>query len=334
MAESLASSNFILSVDPQAPPPGLAGAVVAIGNFDGVHRGHRAVICRARALAQKLGRPCAVLTFEPHPADVFAGVPTIFRLTSRDAKAHRLRELGLDGMFVLTFDAGLAARDAESFLQDILLRRLGAAGVVVGYDFHFGAKRSGTPAFLRQRGAELGLTVEIVEKVTADEEGSIEAVSSTATRDALRSGDVETAAALLGHPWSVTGEVVHGAKLGRTLGYPTANLALDENCGLRHAIYAVEVELDGARLKGVASFGRRPTVDNGPPLLEIHIFDFDGDLYGREIEVFLLAYLRPEEQFPSLDALLEQIRRDDAQARRLLAAHDEKLSRNFAPWLR
>ena len=144
----MASSKFILSVDPQAPPPDLAGAVVAIGNFDGVHRGHRAVICRARALAKKLGRPCAVLTFEPHPADFFAGVPTIFRLTSRDAKAHRLRELGLNGMFVLSFDAALAGLDAEGFLKDILLRRLGATGVVVGYDFHFGAKRFGDAGFL------------------------------------------------------------------------------------------------------------------------------------------------------------------------------------------
>jgi riboflavin kinase/FMN adenylyltransferase len=328
------SDTFILSVDPDAPPPGLAGAVVAIGNFDGVHRGHRAVIFRAKVLAKKLGRPCAVLTFEPHPADFFARAPIIFRLTSRDAKAHRLADLGLDGMFVMSFDAALAGLDAESFLQDVLLRRLGAAGVVVGYDFHFGAKRSGTPDFLRRRGAELGLNVEIVEKVTADEEGSIEAVSSTATREALVSGDVAAAAALLGHPWSVTGEVIHGAKLGRVLGYPTANLALDENCRLRHAIYAVEVDVDGARLKGVASFGRRPTVDNGPPLLEIHIFDFDGDLYGKAIEVFFLAFLRAEEKFPSVEVMLEQIRRDEAQARLILAAHDEKLSRNSARRLR
>jgi riboflavin kinase/FMN adenylyltransferase len=312
--------TFILSVDPLAPPLGLAGAVVAIGNFDGVHRGHRAVISRAKKLAKRLGRPCAVLTFEPHPADFFARAPTIFRLTSRDAKAHRLAELGLDGMFVMSFDAALAGLDAETFLKDILVRRLGAGAVVVGYDFHFGARRAGTPDFLRTRGPELGLTVEIVEKVVADEEGSIEAVSSTATREALQLGDVAAATALLGHAWSVTGTVIHGAKLGRTIGYPTANLALDQTCGLRHAIYAVEVDVDGERLKGVASFGRRPTVDNGPPLLEIHIFDFDGDLYGKEIEVFFLAFLRAEEKFPSLDAMLEQIRRDEAQARRILAA--------------
>jgi len=298
--------------------------VVAIGNFDGVHRGHRAVIARAKALARKLGRPCAVLTFEPHPADYFARQSMIFRLTPRDAKAHRLAELGLDGMIVLTFAPTLAGLDAESFLREILLRRLGANAVVVGYDFHFGAKRSGTPEFLRVRGPQLGLTVEIVDKVVADDEGSLDAVSSTATREALALGDVAGAAALLGHPWSVTGRVIHGAKLGRTLGYPTANLTLEETCRLRHAIYAVEVQVEGKaegkRLKGVASFGRRPTVDNGPPLLETYIFDFDGDLYGKEIEVFFVAFLREEEKFPSLDAMLEQIRRDEAEARRILAA--------------
>lgn len=316
--------NFILSVDPQQPPEPLAGAVVAIGNFDGVHRGHRAVIARAQALARRLGRPCAVLTFEPHPADYFGGAGTIFRLTSRDAKAHRMAELGLDGMFVLTFDSGLAGLDAESFLREILLRRLGAGAVVVGYDFHFGARRSGTPAFLRETGPKLGIAVEIVEKVLADEEGSLDAVSSTATREALQCGDVRAAAALLGHYWSLTGPVVHGAKLGRQLGFPTANLAVDPSCRLRHAIYAVEVALDGGaplgrRLKGVASFGRRPTVDNGPPLLEVYIFDFSEDLYGRDIEVYFVAFLRPEAKFESLDALIEQIRRDEAQARKILA---------------
>jgi riboflavin kinase/FMN adenylyltransferase len=205
-------------------------------------------------------------------------------------------------------------------LREILIGRLGASGVVVGYDFHFGARRSGTPAFLRERGPELGLSVEIVEKVVADEEGSLEAVSSTATRAALEQGDVAGAAALLGHPWSISGEVIHGAKLGRQLGYPTANIAADPSCRLRHAIYAVEVEIDDRRLKGVASYGRRPTVDNGPPLLEVYIFDFAGDLYGKQIEVFFIAFLRGEEKFDSLDALLEQIRRDEAEARRILGA--------------
>ena len=286
--------KFLLSIDPQTPPPGLTGAVVAIGNFDGVHRGHRVVIARAIALAHRLGRPCAVLTFEPHPVDFFGRGGGIFRLTSREAKAHRMAELGLDGMFVLTFDTALASLDAERFLQDVLLRRLGAGAVVVGYDFHFGAGRSGTPAFLRDAAPKLGIQVEVVEKIVADEEGSLEAVSSTATREALERGDVRGAAALLGHAWSLTGEVIHGAKLGRQLGYPTANLAVEASCRLRHAIYAVEVNLDGRRLKGVASFGRRPTVANeGPTLLEIYLFDFSEDLYGRDIEVFFIDFLRP-----------------------------------------
>jgi riboflavin kinase/FMN adenylyltransferase len=310
--------RFILSVDPMRPPEGLEGAVVAIGNFDGVHRGHRAVIFRAKQLALRLGRPCAVLTFEPHPADFFGRGEQIFRLTSRDAKAHRLAELGLDGMIVLTFDAGLAGLDAESFLTEILVRRLGVGAVVAGYDFHFAAKRSGTPQFLRESGPKHGFIVEIVEKVTADDEGSLDAVSSTATRAALERGDVAAAAAFLGHNWSLTGKVIHGAKLGRQLGYPTANLAVDPSCRLRHAIYAVEIAFDGERRKGVASFGRRPTVDNGPPLLEVFIFDFAGDLYGKEIEVFFVDFLRPERKFDSLDALLAQIRRDEFQAKQIL----------------
>ncbi|MGP0106233.1 bifunctional riboflavin kinase/FAD synthetase [Rhodoblastus sp.] len=312
--------KFLLSIDPHRPPAGLAGAVVAVGNFDGVHRGHRAVIGRAMALARRLGRPCAVLTFEPHPADFFGRGGGIFRLTGRDAKAHRMAELGLDGMFVLTFDQDLASLDAETFLRDVLLRRLGVGAVVVGYDFHFGAGRTGTPAFLLEAGPKLGIEVELVAKVVADEQGSLEAVSSTATREALERGDVRGAAALLGHPWSLTGMVIHGAKLGRQLGFPTANIAVDASCRLRHAIYAVEIDLDGRRLKGVASFGRRPTVDDGPPLLEVYLFDFSDDIYGRAIEVFFVDFLRPEEKFESLDALIAQIRQDEAQARRILNA--------------
>ncbi len=313
-------SRFILSIDPPSPPEGLQGAVVAIGNFDGVHRGHRAVIGRARDLARKMNRPCAVLTFEPHPADFFRPDKKVFRLSSRDAKAHRLRELGLDGMIVLGFDAALAGLDAEAFIHKILVERLGVGAVVVGYDFHFGARRGGTPDFLREEGPRAGLVVEIVDKVTADEEGSLEAVSSTAMRQALERGDVAGAALLLGHPWSVTGPVIHGAKLGRQLGFPTANLAVDPACQLKHAIYAVEIALDDLKLKGVASFGRRPTVDNGPPLLEVYIFDFSDDIYGKEIEVFFIDYLRPEQKFNSLDALVAQIRRDESAAREKLGS--------------
>ncbi len=221
-------------------------------------------------------------------------------------------------MIVLGFDAELARLDADAFFREVLVRRLGVGAVVVGYDFHFGARRSGTPAYLREAGPKFGLVVEIVEKVSADEEGSLDAVSSTATRAALERGDVAAAAALLGHDWSLTGTVIHGAKLGRRLGYPTANLAVDPACRLKHAIYAVEIEFDGGRRKGVASFGRRPTVDNGPPLLEVYIFDFAGDLYGKDIEVFFIDFLRPEQKFDTLDALLAQIRRDEAEAKQKL----------------
>ncbi len=318
MKDMALHARFILSLDPPAPPQGLEGAVVAIGNFDGVHRGHREVLTRAKNLARKLGAPCAVLTFEPHPADFFGRGEKIFRLTSRDAKAHRLAEFGLDGMIVLTFDADLARLDADAFVREILLRRLGVRGAVVGYDFHFGAKRSGTPQFLLQAAEKYGFAAEVVEKVVADEKGSLEALSSTATRQALERGDVAAAATFLGHPWSLTGRVIDGARLGRKLGYPTANLAVDPSCRLKHAIYAVEVELDGQRLKGVASFGRRPTIDNGPTLLEVYIFDFSGDIYGKEIEVFFIDFLRPEQKFDSLEALVEQIGRDVDAARQRL----------------
>jgi riboflavin kinase/FMN adenylyltransferase len=322
--------KFIVSLDPERPPPGLEGAVLAIGNFDGVHRGHRAVIARAQALARRIGRPCAVLTFEPHPADYFGRGAHIFRLTDCDAKARRLADLGLDGMIALTFDASVAGLEADAFIKDILVTRLGAGAVAVGYDFHFGARRAGTPDFLREAGARAGLIVEIVPKVTADEEGSIEAVSSTATREALMLGDVRAAAALLGHPWSLTGRVIHGAKLGRTLGYPTANIAVDPACRLKYAIYAVEAEIEGfGRVKGVASFGRRPTVDNGPPLLEAYLFDFDADLYGREMEVFFIDFLRAEQKFSSLEELVAQIRLDEADAREKLGLKNER--RDFAP---
>ena len=331
--------RFVLSVDPQEPPEGLAGAVVAIGNFDGVHRGHKAVIARALALARHLSRPCALLSFEPHPADFFAGKSVIFRLTSLEAKAHILARLGLDGLIALDFNSALAQLDAESFVREVLLRRLAVSAVVVGYDFHFGAKRTGSPEFLRESGRKHGFITEIVDKISADAQGDLDAVSSTRTRQALEAGDVETAEALLGHPYSVVGTIIHGAKLGRTIGYPTANIALDPSCRLKHAIYAVEVELRGEaeaatpaqRLKGVASFGRRPTVDNGPPLLEVYIFDFSGDLYGQEIEVFFLHYLRDEAKFDGLDALLAQIRRDEAAARAKLVHRPNQMDQADSP---
>ncbi len=319
LTASLPPKPFIVAVDPPSPPAGLEGAVVAIGNFDGVHRGHVAVLKRAEILAAKLGRPCAVLTFEPHPSDFFFGADTIFRLTPCETKAAALARIGIDGMIVLRFDAALATLAPENFVRDVLVRRLDVGAVVAGYDFHFGKDRAGTPAFLVEAGARYGFVVEIVERIAADASGSIEAASSTATRTALEAGDVERARHLLGHPYFVIGEVIHGEKRGAKLGFPTANLRLDHSVRLHHGIYAVEVAIGDKRYGGVASFGTRPTFDNGAPLLEVFVFDFSGDLYGKTIEVAFVGFIRDEAKFASVDDLRAQMRRDEARAREMLA---------------
>jgi riboflavin kinase/FMN adenylyltransferase len=314
-----AGHPFVDVRDPAALPPGLEGAVVALGNFDGLHRGHIGVIARAQALAKALRKPCAVLTFEPHPADFFAGRSVIFRLTPPLAKAALLAKLGLDGMITLTFDEAFAALPAEAFTREILARRLGVSAVVAGYDFRFGEGRRGDADFLRAEGARLGFAVEIVERIVKDEAGSLDAVSSTATREALERGDVVLARRLLGRPYFIEGEVAHGEKRGRDLGFPTANIALDPSNRLRHGIYAVTLEARGVVYQGVANFGRRPTFDNGPPLLEVFVFDFDGDLYGETVEVAFYGFLRGEEKFASIDALVAQMHADAKAARGILA---------------
>jgi riboflavin kinase/FMN adenylyltransferase len=311
---------FVVALDPRQPVPRLDGAVVAIGNFDGLHRGHAGVIVRALGLAKRLGRPCALLTFEPHPADFFAGKRVIFRLTPREAKEAILDRMGLDGMIVLTFDAALAGLSAEDFVGKVLVERLAVGGVVAGYDFHFGAKRAGTPEFLKQAGGRHGFAVEIVDKITYDASGSLDAVSSTAIREALEAGDVRRARELLGHPFLIEGEVVGGAKRGRELGFPTANIVPDASCRLKHGIYAVTVSVDGVTYGGVASFGRRPTFDDGPALLESYVFDFNADLYGKMAEVAFVDFIRGEEKFESAEALVAQMREDAARAREMLAS--------------
>ena len=282
--------RFTLSIDPREPPKGFDGAVYALGNFDGLHRGHKAVLMRGRAIAEARGVAAAVLTFEPHPSDFFSGTSTIFRLTPLGLKARLAERFGMDGLTVLPFEPALAAMPAEAFVSEILVGRLRAGGVVAGYDFHFGAKRGGTPAFLKDAGRRHGFAVEIVDKVATDPSGLTETASSTATRAALEAGDVARAAMLLGHDYSIVGTVLPGQRLGRTLGFPT-----------------------------VASWGRRPTVDNGAPLLETHLFDFTGDLYGREMEVAFVAWLRGEEKFASLELLTVQMYEDAARARAALA---------------
>lgn len=305
--------------DPLALPDALARPVVAIGNFDGAHRGHAAVISAARELAHALGRPLAALTFEPHPVDFFAGAGSVFRLTPAAARARALGRYGVKGVIALSFDAAMAGMSAEAFVADILVARLRVSGAVVGYDFHFGRKREGSPEFLADAGNRHGFRVVIVPKIMTDADGAPEAVHSNAARAALEAGDVARAAKLLGHDWFVLGAVRHGQKLGRTLGFPTANLALDPSCRLKHGIYAVRLTVDGRVHNGVASFGLRPTVEaGGAPLLEVFVFDFSGDLYGKTVEVAFIDWIRGEEKFASLDELKAAIRRDEARAREIL----------------
>lgn len=313
------TNGFVLATDPALPPRGLEGAVYAIGNFDGVHLGHQAVIARTLALAAARAAPSAILTFEPHPADFFAGRPVVFRLTPAEIKASVCARLGVSGVVVLSFNARLAAMSAEEFVAKVLVAELGLGAVVVGWDFHFGKGRSGSPAFLAEAGSRYGFAVEIVGKVEdgAGEEAS--AVSSTAIRRALERGDVATAARALARPYAIIGRVISGQRLGRTLGVPTANIALEPNNRLAHGIYAVRARFEGGIHPGVASFGVRPTVDNGPPLLEVHLLDFDGDLYGREMEVEFIERIRDERRFDSLPSLVAEMERDKKRARALLA---------------
>jgi riboflavin kinase/FMN adenylyltransferase len=305
---------FQTFLDPAALPDHLAGAAFAIGNFDGVHRGHLAVIEAAEALAK--GRPAIALTFEPHPRAIFRPAEPLFRLTPPAAKTLLLERAGLAAVVTLTFDRTFASITAEEFLEDLVVRRLRAHAIAVGYDFHFGKNRLGTPEFLVHHGRSLDLDIAIVAPML---EGGA-AVSSSAIRSALAEGDIATANRLLGHEWSVVGEVIHGEKRGRHLGYPTANMRLDPSCRLRHGIYAVRAVVGGMARPGVASFGRRPTFDNGAPLLETFLFDFEGDLYGRSIEVMFAGWIRGEEKFASAEALVARMDEDSRIARRITGA--------------
>jgi riboflavin kinase/FMN adenylyltransferase len=309
---------FAVVRDGQAPPT-LRGAIVAIGNFDGVHLGHQGLVARAVALAGEGGRPAAVLTFEPHPRKFFAPDKPMFRLTPEPVKLAILKRLGLDGVFVRRFDRTLASTTADDFVTTLLAGELGTAGVVVGHDFHFGRGREGTPAILADLCQRERLTCEIIPAVALDGE----AASSSAVRAALEAGDVRRANRLLGYRWFVQGEVRHGDKRGRELGYPTANLALGEDFNLKEGIYAVRAPIASGEVReGVASFGRRPTFDNGAPILEAHLFDFRGDLYGQTIQVEFVDWIRGEERFASAEALVARMGEDAEEAKRVLAAVD------------
>jgi riboflavin kinase/FMN adenylyltransferase len=296
----------------QGVDPGvLVGAVIAVGNFDGVHRGHRAVISAARARAEKLGRKAAALTFVPHPRLFLRPQDALFQLSSERDKLRLLAATRIDGAIVMTFDAALAATSAEDFIERILVGRLGIGGAAIGFDFHFGKNRTGSPAFLAAQGARRGFAVDIVPPL--EDEGR--PVSSGAVRAALSQGKVVEAAELLGAPWFVSSDVIHGDKRGREFGFPTANLRLDPACGLKHGIYAVRVGLGEKRFDGVASFGRRPMFDNGAPLLEVYLLNFDGDLYGQRIDVAFIGWIRHEQTFESVGALQRAMAADATQAR-------------------
>lgn len=301
-------------------PAAYRGAVVAIGNFDGVHLGHQALIAEAKRLADERGCASAVLAFEPHPQEFFHPKAESFRLTPFRAKAHLIETLGVDAMFALAFDAEMAAKSAQDFVLNVLVDGLGIGCIVVGQDFQFGKGRSGNVTVLSYMGEMEGFGVEIVRPVTAEGDGKI---SSSRIRDALTAGRPEEAAKLLGHWWTVEGRVEHGDKRGRTIGFPTANMRLDNCLKPAFGVYAVRVTVlendkPVGRYDGVANFGIRPMFESSLPLLETFLFGFDGDLYGRHLAVALVAYLRTEANLPDLEALKAQIQADSIAAQEAL----------------
>jgi riboflavin kinase/FMN adenylyltransferase len=311
----LSTQPFLVARDDGPALDRLRGGVVAIGNFDGVHRGHRAVIDAAIARARVAGRPAAALTFEPHPRSFFQPDAPSFRLTSEAAKLRLLAATGLNGAVILSFDAALAGLSAEQFVAGILVDRLEIRGAAIGFNFHFGKERRGSPIFLEAQGATHGFAVDVVPPFQLGGRR----VSSGAIRDALAMGRTAEANELLGYPYFVTGQVVHGDKRGRELGYPTANIQLGPDCGLKHGVYAVRVAVGGVRYGGVANFGRRPMFDTGVVLLEVFLFDFSGDLYGAALDVAFIAWIRPEMNFGSVEELIRRMDDDSRHARTALA---------------
>lgn len=302
-------------------PRALKGAVVAIGNFDGVHLGHQAVIGQAKGVAAGLGAPVVVLTFEPHPRSHFQPNAEPFRLTSFRSKAHHMEALGVDGLAVLHFDRRLATMAAEDFVAEVLVRGLGARHVVVGEDFAFGRGRKGDVALLQRMASGGGFEVTPAVQVR-DADGTV--VSSNTIRAYLRDGKPDRAARLLGRPWEVDGRVVRGDSRGRGLGFPTANVRFEDYLHPRPGVYAVRTGIDaGAEthwLDGAANFGVRPHFGGTDPKLEVYLMDYSGDLYGANLRVAFIAFLRPEAAFDDIAALVGQMERDVAKARALLAA--------------
>ena len=295
------------------------GAVIAVGNFDGVHRGHRTVIAEAGRIAEAAGLPWGVLTFEPHPRNVFQPDVAPFRLTPFRAKAERIAEMGVGFMIAQKFDMDFSTQSAAEFVEAYLVQTLRVHHVVAGYDFKFGHKRQGSCETLLAEGQKLGFGFTVV-AAASDDGGGL--YSSSRTRELVAAGDMAGAAAVLGRPFAISGRVSGGDKRGRTIGFPTANLLLGGYIRPAFGVYAVRAALPGGRMvDGVANLGMRPTFDGTAPRLEVHLFDFDEDIYDRRIDVALLEMIRPEKKFDGLDALKAQIARDCEKARDILKTH-------------
>jgi riboflavin kinase/FMN adenylyltransferase len=302
-------------------PRELRGAALAIGNFDGVHRGHQALIARARERAAASTRHGAAhlsgaMVFEPHPREFFHPERPHFRLTTLEQKLGLFERFGLDMTIVIPFDQRIAALTAEEFIEQVLVAGLGVRHVVIGYDFLFGKGRAGSAEDMKHAGAEMSFGVSVIAPIA---DGG-EVYSSSAVRAEIAQGDVRGAAEMLGHWWTVRGKVVGGARRGTGMGFPTANIHLPRSTTLAHGIYAVLVGLQGRHHPGAAYLGTRPTFDDGAPVLEIFLIDFDGNLYDREIDVSFVDFIRGDQRFESMEALVRQIEADCAKARQILAA--------------
>ena len=298
--------------------PADRGAAAALGNFDGVHLGHQHVISAAREAAQAMGVPLAVITFDPHPRRMFRPSDPPFRLTTLDQQASILESLGVERLFLLPFDYAMGSMTDRQFAEDVLHAGLGVRHVAVGFDISFGTGRTGTPKTMQAYGEAFGFSVSITPALTMPDGIKI---SSSAVREALRDGEPAAAAAILGRPFAIEGIVRRGRQLGRTLGFPTANVALEDYVAPRLGVYASRTRMaDGRLLASVSNIGRNPTVGEVEARLETFIFEFDADIYGEIIETQLIAYLRPEVKFDGLPALIEQMGRDCLEARGILGA--------------
>lgn len=304
----------------QQLPERARGGVLAIGNFDGVHRGHKALLREAMHIAKAESRQAGVVIFEPQPREFFRPEEPHFRLTPLPEKLRLLEEIGLDFAVVLDFDAELAGLPADDFITEVLVKTYGLAHAVIGYDFYFGKARGGTPETMRAAGQKLGFGVSIIDQQA--EEGEI--FSSTAIRLHLVQGDIRAVTRALGHWWRVSARVISGQKLGTKLGFPTANVELPRGCALLHGIYATRVLIGDEVYLGAAYFGTRPSADDGPVRLEVFVLDFEGDLYDQEIAIEFVDFIREDKRFSDLETLKAQIAEDCTRARAILSAAGDR----------